>query len=163
MKDTLIIGLGNPGQKYQHNRHNVGQMFVDYLLENRKLQNANYKLLKTDCFMNESGKFVKTQSSKFKVLNQDLVIVHDDLDIPLGKFKIQFGVGPKVHNGLDSIEENLKTKDFWRVRIGVDYRNPENRTPGEKYVLEDFLREEKVILNELFPLILEEMENRLEF
>jgi len=123
--------------------------------------------IKTDCFMNQSGMFVKKlienclpagKAGKLKIEN--LIIVHDDLDIPLGKFHIQQGVGPQLHNGLESIEQHLKTKDFLRIRIGVDARVsnkwtcPERsrRVDGESYVLKNFLAEEKTRLEkEIFP------------
>ncbi len=148
----LVIGLGNPGKKYENNRHNVGHMFIDYLINN--LQNANdrLKLVKTDCFMNQSGAFVKRIARSSSLDN--LIVIHDDLDIPLGKFHIQKGVGPKLHNGLESIEQNLKSKDFWRIRIGVDARTPERWVDGEAYVLHNFLPEEKKLLIEtIFPKI----------
>jgi PTH1 family peptidyl-tRNA hydrolase len=157
----IFIGLGNPGTKYQNNRHNVGQMLIDYLAKNLKSQNENIKFFKTDCFMNQSGKAVKKIIEKLHLKIENLVIFHDDLDIPLGKFKIQKGIGPKLHNGIKSIEQELKTNNFWRVRIGVDNRKPENHISGETYVLQDFLPEEKELLtNEVFPAIKEKI-NRI--
>jgi PTH1 family peptidyl-tRNA hydrolase len=157
----VLIGLGNPGTKYQNNRHNVGQMLIDYLAKNFKSQNENIKFFKTDCFMNQSGKAVKKIIENYKLKIENLIIIHDDLDIPLGKSKIQKGIGPKLHNGIRSIEQELKTKDFWRVRIGVDNRKPENHISGETYVLQDFLPEEKELLtNEVFPAIKEKI-NRM--
>jgi len=152
----LIIGLGNPGKKYQNNRHNVGHMFVDYytswLSRASEASRGIFKLIKTDCFMNESGIFVKKLIENCKLKIENLVIVHDDLDIPLGKFHIQKSVGPKLHNGLGSIEQHLKTKDFWRVRIGVDSRTPDKCINGETYVLQNFLSEERIRLEkEVFP------------
>lgn len=149
----LIVGLGNPGKKYLNNRHNVGHLFVDYLLIKERI-----KAVKTTCYMNESGKFVKKLVSKLansqtrKINN--LIIVHDDLDIPLGKFHIQFGVGPQLHNGLESIENHLKTKDFYRIRIGIDARNMEKKVSGEIYTLQNFLSQEKKLLEtKIFPKI----------
>jgi PTH1 family peptidyl-tRNA hydrolase len=157
----IFIGLGNPETKYQNNRHNVGQMLIDYLAKNLKSQNENIKFFKTDCFMNQSGKAVKKIIENYKLKIENLIIIHDDLDIPLGKSKIQKGIGPKLHNGIKSIEQEIKTKDFWRVRIGVDNRKPENHISGEVYVLQDFLPEEKELLtNEVFPAIKEKI-NRI--
>ena len=96
--------------------------------------------------MNDSGRFVKKQTSAYNLVPSALYVVHDDLDIPLGKFKIQFGHGPKDHNGIIDIEEKLGTKDFWRVRIGVDNRKPDDRTEGEDYVLQGFTEEERKTL-----------------
>lgn len=131
----LLIGLGNPGEKFKNNRHNVGHMFVDFAKTG----------LKTNVFMNDSGSFVKGK--------EDFVIVHDDLDLPLGRYKIQFGKGPELHYGIQSIENELGTKDFWRIRIGVDDRGPNNRESGESYVLKDFTAEEKKILESVFDAI----------
>ncbi len=184
-----IVGLGNPGEKYQYNRHNVGFQFIDYLIENLKNpclagRQANYKikiqknlssiiyhlssnliLAKPLTFMNKSGEAVQKIIGNWKLKIENLVVVHDDLDIPLGKFKIQKGTGPELHNGLESIENHLKTKDFLRVRIGVDNR-PANRSlgegwvDGETYVLHDFLPSEKDLLNEdVFPEILSRLQS----
>lgn len=138
----LVVGLGNPGEGYKYNRHNVGYMFIDNLSSS-----VGFTIAKTNSFMNDSGSVVADLLKKRKIGTKDLFIVHDDLDIPLGSYKIQFAVGPKVHNGLSDIEKKLGTADFWRVRIGVDSRDPENRIPGEKYVLEDFLPEEKKVID----------------
>ncbi len=155
-----IVGLGNPGEKYHNNWHNVGHLFVDYLKNELQTSNTELKILKTDCFMNLSGTFVKKLIENCKLKIENLVVVHDDLDIPLGKFKIQKGKGPELHNGIESIEQHLQTKDFWRVRIGVDNRgatSPERsrRVDGETYVLQDFRPGEKQTLKKLFPKITE--------
>ena len=165
----LIIGLGNPGKKYINNRHNVGYMFVDYLVNELTSSRVNgLKIVKTNCFMNVSGVFVNKLIRNLKLEIRNLVIVHDDLDIPLGKFHIQFAVGPQLHNGLESIEHHLKTKDFWRMRIGVDNRQPKKNylshgrdidnkqkwIDGETYTLQNFLSQEKKLLeSEIFPKI----------
>ena len=162
----LIVGLGNPGPKYQNNRHNVGHMFVDYLVNELTSSRVNeLKIVKTDCFMNESGVFVKKLTRKLSKLEiKNIIIIHDDLDIPLGKFHIQFASGPQLHNGLESIEQHLKTKDFYRIRIGVDNRpalqslDEGGRIPGETYTLQNFLPEEKKLLEtEIFPKIFAQM------
>src|SRR3989344_3218324 len=93
-------------------------------------------LVKPQTFMNNSGEAVQKIINFYKIDLQDLYVVHDDLDIRLGEYKIQFGKGPKVHNGVSSIEQALGTKDFWRVRIGID----------NKDVLGKFLPEEKGII-----------------
>jgi PTH1 family peptidyl-tRNA hydrolase len=106
---------------------------------------------KSDVFMNESGVFVKKLVDKYKPDLSDLYIIHDDLDIPLGSYKIQFGVGPKVHNGVNSVETEIGTKEFWRVRIGIENRikNKESGTRGENYVLENFSDDERVIIGKV--------------
>lgn len=140
----LIIGLGNPEIKYFKNRHNTGYISINELLKRNIPKSIIAK--KTNIFMNDSGSIVKNLFDKYKISLNDLYIVHDDLDIPLGEYKIQKGVGPKLHNGISSVDEKLKSKDYWRVRIGVDAREKDDRTPGEKYVLEDFEESEEKIL-----------------
>lgn len=150
----LLVGLGNPGKKYQNNRHNVGHFFVDYLVkEFTSLRINELKIIKTDCFMNQSGIFIKKLIHQLaKPVINNLIIAHDDLDIPLGKFHIQKGVGPHLHNGLKSIEDNLKSKNFWRIRIGIDARTSDKWIVGESYVLQNFLPNEKIYLEtEIFP------------
>jgi peptidyl-tRNA hydrolase, PTH1 family len=149
----LIIGLGNPGEKYKNNRHNIGHMVIDSL---EKLP-SGVVAKKTSVYMNDSGEEVKKLLNFYKVKPHDLYIIHDDLDIPLGGFKIQKGKGPKVHNGINSIEQELDTPEFWRVRVGVDNRDPENRTKGDQYVLSDFTDEEKHALIEVIKKIAEEL------
>ena len=178
----LIVGLGNPGIKYRNNRHNAGHMFINYLVNELTGSSVSAKatadkrvnglnIIKTNCYMNMSGIFVKKLTTNYKLQTTNLIIVHDDLDIPLGKFHIQFASGPQLHNGLESIEDHLRSKDFWRVRIGIDARlarrsslptgrqvdeggKPEQKIPGEIYTLQNFLPDEKKLLEtEIFPKI----------
>ena len=140
----LIIGLGNPGADYINTRHNIGYLLVE------ELQKNNPKKLvvkKSDSFMNDSGTFVKKIIDQYKLNLNDLYVAHDDLDIKLGEYKIQFGRGPKDHNGIIDIEEKLGTKDFWRIRIGVDNRPLDNKTLGIEYVLEKFSDQELSVVN----------------
>jgi PTH1 family peptidyl-tRNA hydrolase len=140
----LLVGLGNPGGKYELTRHNAGFYLVDAL---QKVKPPNdFVIRKSDMFMNESGIFVKKLVDRYELDVNNLYIAHDDLDIPLGAYKIQFGTGPKVHNGVNSVERELGTKDFWRIRIGVDNRKLDDRIQGEEYVLQDFTEEERKIL-----------------
>ncbi len=147
----LIIGLGNPSEGLRNTRHNAGFFVIDGL-QKKKLK--DFVLKKSDVFMNNSGSFVKSVVSKYPNLKlSDLYIVHDDLDIPLGSFKIQFGKGPKDHNGIKSIDDELGTSAYWHIRVGVDNRNPDNRPPGEDYVLQDFTDEERQILDKTIKTI----------
>jgi len=159
-RKILVIGLGNPWEEYRLNRHNVGQLFLDSV----ESKSRDIKLLKNDTFMNEAGGFVKKWATKYwpnetKLTN--LYIVHDDLDIRLGEYKINLAKGPQLHYGIQSVEEALETDDFWRVRIGIDNRDPVNRTIGEDYVLQDFTREELQLLDNLFPRIWEDLQKKL--
>lgn len=153
----LLVGLGNPGEKYKNNRHNVGYMVIDSLEKLPKGVVAK----KTNIFMNDSGREVKKLLSYYKCQMSDLYIVHDDLDIPFGSYKIQFGKGPKVHNGVNDVEQILGTPEFWRVRVGVDNRIPENRPTGEKYTLEDFTPEENETIKKIMPQLVEDLFTRL--
>lgn len=141
----LIIGLGNPGGEYKNTRHNAGFLVLDEL-QKSKLPKG-FVLKKSDEFMNESGRFVKKSVDKYKLDLSNLYIVHDDLDIPIGSYKIQFGRGPKDHNGIKSIDDSLGTDQYWHVRIGIDNRSSDNRTLGEEYVLQNFTEDEKKILD----------------
>jgi len=147
----LLIGIGNPGEKYKNIRHNAGFMCINQVrLPAGKAGTPGFVAKKSNIFMNDSGKFVKKITVSYQLSTTDLYVVHDDLDIPLGKYKIQFGKGPELHYGIQSIEEELGTKEFWRIRIGVDNRDPQNRIPGEDYVLRDFTKEELDILPKVF-------------
>lgn len=157
----LVVGLGNPGSKYKNNRHNVGYLVADELksqISKLKTTTHNLKVVRTNTFVNESGKFVKHLISQYpNIPISNLYVVHDDLDIPLGSYKIQFGKGPKDHKGLNSIYHELGTEDFWHVRVGVDNRNPRNRIEGEEYVLQDFTTEEKVIVNSVIDKLIKNL------
>ncbi len=113
-------------------------------------EKEKYIFLKPQLFMNRSGEVVQRVMQFYKVSLNDVYIVHDDLDILLGKYKLQKAIGPKLHNGLSSVEERLGTPDFWRLRIGVENRGGENKPSGERYVLSDFTPNEKEIITSLF-------------
>lgn len=152
----LIVGLGNPGKKYKFNRHNVGQRVIDYLLQSNSHNNSVVcKKLKT--FMNDSGKEVSELVNYYKIDMDDLYVIHDDLDIVIGEYKIQKGTGPKGHNGVNSIEEVLGKDEFWRVRVGVENRDPDSRIPGETYVLQNFTEDEELKLSGVFEKIADEL------
>ena len=165
----VIVGLGNPGVEYALTRHNAGVMLVDRLAERlaaassygwRRRNNImvwespGLVLAKTaDIFMNESARIIHDlRYMKYDL--RDVYAAHDDLDIKLGEYKIQRGVGPKLHSGVQSIEGVVRDKNFWHIRIGVDNRDPSNRTPGEEYVLQKFMPGEKVILENTLDAII---------
>ena len=175
----LIVGLGNPGEEYRNTRHNVGFLVLDELknkIPNSKfqipniIQSSNFQLekrfaseilkigemmlVKPMTFMNDSGAAVSKIASFYKIYSDDIYVVHDDLDLRLGEYKIQKGIGPKLHYGVASIENKLGYKDFWRIRVGVDNRNAENRTPGEEYVLHNFNEDERSIIDEVVDKII---------
>jgi len=115
-------------------------------------------LAKPQTLMNNSGKIVREIVNHFKIKSRNLWVIHDDLDLRLGSYKIQFAVGPKLHLGVASIEEELATKDFWRVRIGIDNRAfSREKVEGRTYVLENFsafeLKIIKEVIKEVIPQI----------
>lgn len=156
----LIVGLGNSGEKYINTRHNVGFLVIDELKKCKiwpKELNYFFKAYRTEelakppVFMNISGGIIAPILRKFRVSPQNLLVIHDDLDIALGLYKLQFAKGPKVHNGIISIEQFIGTNDFYRLRVGVE--NGENRDKkllnGKDYVLQKFTTEELNVLKDL--------------
>ncbi len=166
---TTLIGLGNPDAKYAKNRHNVGFMFVDWLAKEVKatwkydkyaraeLAKSDYLLAKPQTYMNNSGEAAHHIVSNAGIPPASIFVIHDDLDMRLGNFKVQMGVGPKRHNGVDSVEHHLKTSEFWRIRIGVDNRIQGKGIQGEAYVLSNFTKEELEQVTSIFPHILERL------
>lgn len=156
----IIVGLGNPGKEYENTRHNVGFLVLDKLQnkisndesliskENQGFQKSSkfdaevcrvgeVLLVKPQTFMNDSGKSVAAVVNFYKIDLDDLWVVHDDLDIAFGEYKIQKGKGPKIHNGVNDIEEKLGSKDFWRLRLGVDSRDKKIQNPKSQ-ILNNF-------------------------
>ena len=172
-----IVGLGNPGEKYQNNRHNVGFMVVDELQRSldsarddakfvfskkfnaEMIQTKDFILAKPQTFMNDSGVAVAAICNFYKIKNEDLYIIHDDLDIQLSNYKIQYGKGPKVHNGLKSVEEKLGIDQFWNVRVGVENREVRGNSgiPGVVYSLQNFSPEEAKIVEVEIGKIVDEL------
>jgi PTH1 family peptidyl-tRNA hydrolase len=144
----LIVGLGNPGNKYINTRHNAGFWFIDILADYLNLKffhnskfNAdiaqsteNLFLLKPMNFINNSGFCINKFCLYYKILYNEIIIVHDDLDFPCGKIKIKIGGSHGGHKGILSIIESFKTNYFYRMRIGID--RPSNKYSIIKYVLE---------------------------
>src|SRR5260221_1868668 len=174
----LFVGLGNPGKKYEKTRHNVGWLVLDSLatkisnfqipisnqtpnnkFEFQKQFNAEVLkigeviLAKPQTFMNDSGEAVSLLSTFYKIHPTDIYIIHDDLDIKVGEYKIQKGKGPKQHNGILSIEERLGRGDFWRVRVGIENRGSEKRIQGEVYTLQAIDESEMEQLNSVISRI----------
>lgn len=140
----LIIGLGNPEKKYENTYHNVGHLFVDYLAG---------EALKSDEYMNESGKYVAKMVKKFGVKPEELLIVHDDSDIEIGNYKITPpGHGAAGHHGVESIQQHLKTNDFSRLRIGIRPKQAEGeaRMKALDFVLKKISPADKKLLEKAF-------------
>ncbi len=177
----FIIGLGNPGEKYNNTRHNVGFIFLDRLIKSQEFINfyqtkpqlfdkiqantkLNVKIIKIgktiiaepQTFMNNSGKAVKDLINYYakkiqhhKMLPYKLIVIHDDIDIELGKYKIQKNRNSAGHLGVQSVINELKTKNFIRIRIGIKNFLNHKKPDINSYVLSDFTKEEKEILNKV--------------
>jgi len=159
----LLIGLGNPGREYQTNRHNFGFMVIDRLAvrlgaRGLKVQSkaivtsANYEdrkliLAKPQTYMNLSGQSIQGLANFYKLPLENLLVAHDDLDIPFGTIRMRPGGGPGGQKGIASTIERLGTKDFARLRLGIG--RPPGRMDPAAYVLQDFSRDEAKILSEL--------------
>ena len=153
----LIIGLGNPGEEYEKTRHNIGFMALEGI-RGQVLGFSNWKLekkleaevsrghiasccedvilAKPQTFMNNSGRAVKLLTTHYKLRPTDLLVVHDDIDLPFGTLRLSFGSGSAGQNGVQSIIDTLGTKDFWRLRIGIGPKLGE----ADKFVLKRFPR-----------------------
>jgi len=155
----VVFGLGNPGEQYARTRHNAGFMVLNefqhrFLPEKHfsfsskfhsdLIQFDDLTLAKPQTYMNDSGKAVQTLLKFYKIQDlHDLYVIHDDLDLELGKYKMQFGTGPKVHNGLSSIYRALGSENFWHVRVGVDSRQGDRTLPGYVYVMQQLTMDEE--------------------
>lgn len=184
----IIFGLGNPGKKYIGTRHNIGFFFADKLKEEWDLpdfemntkfnaylskgtfeiqnlpagrQGSNFEILivKPATFMNLSGTAVRSILDFYKLTPDDIIVIHDDLDIAVGKYKISKNISSAGHNGIDSIIEKIGTQDFTRVRIGVETEagRQARRVSGEDFVLQKFTEDEKQKIAALEPAIMEEI------
>lgn len=139
----LVVGLGNPGDEYEKTRHNTGRILVQ-LLEG-KLADQKIKFITPDNFMNNSGKAVAPFIKSKKDLEK-LVVVYDDIDLPLGKIKISFNRSSGGHNGLASVIKSVKSQEFLRIRVGISPATPTGKLKkpaGEKAVLNFLLGEFK--------------------
>jgi len=171
--DFVIVGLGNPGAKYEKTRHNVGFMLVDWLAgrENEAFVNVakwqaetvrlrlwgeRVLLVKPNTYMNRSGQAVAPVMRFYSLPENRLVVVHDDIDMAPGRVKLVMGGGTGGHNGIRSVVEHLGTADFYRLKIGVG-RPGNNDThvdmPVDRYVLADFSEAEQRLVSERFASI----------
>ena len=173
----LIIGLGNPDKEYQNTRHNVGFMFLDYLakkidandfaedkksnalISKSKIDKTSVMLVKPLCYVNKSGEVVSKLAKFYKVKSADIIVVQDDLDIEFGNFKLSLGKNSGGHKGVESVIRALKTKNFWRLRIGTAVRALDKaREQSDKkrdafvmdFVLSKFSKKENEEIKKLF-------------
>ena len=151
--DLLVAGLGNPGREHARDRHNAGWMVVDELARRRgasfrskfsgrlaetRLEEARIALLEPETYMNESGRSIAAAARFFKVAPEHVLVVHDDVDLDVGRLQARLGGGLAGHNGLRSIATALGTQDFLRLRIGVGRPARGDRRPVADYVLSPF-------------------------
>jgi len=169
----LIVGLGNPGEEYDKTRHNVGRMALESFMKKNNFSDWEFNkkinalvslgkigkhpvtLVLPETFMNKSGNTVKAlQPKPYTLKSNNLVIVHDDLDMPLGTMKIVFNRGTGGHRGVESIVKALKTKEFARMRIGI---SPKKKLHGEAkindFILGKFRLAEMEMLKKIFKKI----------
>ncbi|MFH1575379.1 MAG: aminoacyl-tRNA hydrolase [Candidatus Nealsonbacteria bacterium] len=151
----LIVGLGNPGKEYEKTRHNIGFRVIDELAKNKP---NNMVLLKPQTFMNNSGEEVRAVATFYKIKLEDLWIIHDDVDLLIGKIKISRDRGSAGHKGVESIIKNLGSKNFNRIRIGTC---PISGKPEavDKFVLQDFTKDEEKIIKEIIERTTESIQN----
>jgi PTH1 family peptidyl-tRNA hydrolase len=165
----LIVGLGNPGSLYTRNRHNIGFICVNDLAKRLRVKwdrkqahartgignigNLKVVLAKPQTYMNASGEAVDALLKRLDVKPADLVIIHDDLDLPVGKIRLRLGGGSGGHKGIASIISRTGTQDFCRIRVGIG--RPEDDQDKEEaviaYVLSDFMGEEIEIMDKTIP------------
>lgn len=168
-----VVGLGNPGDKYEGTRHNAGFMVLDYMVEQcgfpGSVQSSKYAgrisegmigehevtLLWPETFMNKSGSAVKKLVPKGQ--EENLIVIYDDVDLPVGEIKVSKGRGAGGHNGISSIISSLGSKDFVRVRVGIASKNIFGQTKRPKghrlgnHVMGEFKRREEGKLEDVFP------------
>jgi len=174
---NLIVGLGNPGRGYIDNRHNIGFMCLNHFARTQGIrfdkkqskarigsgEVAGNKVIlaKPQTYMNLSGESVSRLVKKFDISLDDLLVIHDDLDLPLGKIRIRYGGSAGGHKGIDSIIASLDSEGFPRLRVGIgrpDITESPRRTGEDEiisYVLGNFIPEEKEIVARVIPLVSE--------
>lgn len=161
----LLVGLGNPGDKYKKNRHNIGFMVLDAIADEygapawrskfqsemaeARIGDEKVVLLKPQTFMNESGQGIARCAKFYKIPLSKIIVFHDELDLDPGKIRLKDGGGVAGHNGLKSARAHLGTADFKRVRLGIGH--PGDRGAVSGYVLSDFAKSEQGWLERLVP------------
>jgi PTH1 family peptidyl-tRNA hydrolase len=173
----LIVGLGNPGFLYARHRHNVGFMCVSHLAKKYRIRFdrkqgqartgighiAGYRvvLARPQTYMNASGESVSALLRKLDVAPSDLIVIHDDLDLPTGKIRLRLGGSSGGHKGIDSIIARTGSRDFYRVRVGIGRPELSDGSPAAReeaiinYVLSDFTPEESKIIDKALPAVSE--------
>jgi PTH1 family peptidyl-tRNA hydrolase len=167
----LIAGLGNVGDEYKNNRHNVGFMVIDKIITNlavvtinksifksQLFRFANIFFVKPQTFMNESGQSLASITEYYNISNDNIIVIHDDLDLPFGTIKFKKNGGSGGHNGIKSID-NYIGKDYIRIRIGIG--RPSCKEQISNYVLSDFSKEEFLRLDDIIQHIIKSIDGYL--
>tara|TARA_B100000212_G_scaffold110650_1_gene82317 strand:+ start:589 stop:1200 length:612 start_codon:yes stop_codon:yes gene_type:complete len=177
-QEKFIIGLGNPGRKYDNNRHNIGFLFIQefasnysskFVLKNKIKCNYSefifdeviYRMFMPTTFMNNSGEAIRAIIDWFKVDKNKLIIVVDDIDLPLGRIRVRKKGTSGGHNGLKSIINHLNSKEFLRIRIGIGSPpliENDKKSNTISHVLGNFTKSEKLILNKIFCQMIESLQ-----
>ena len=168
----LFVGLGNPGLEYSKTRHNIGFTALDMISERYSFENWKNKLnghyatgvvgkqktilLKPQTFMNMSGSCVKSFVDYFKIDNNNLFVIYDDIDLKLGVMKKKIGGGHAGHNGVKSIFENLQTSNFYKIRIGIS--RPEQKEKVANFVLSKFSPDELIMVKDVLEKVTNDFE-----
>ena len=178
MNEIYLIGLGNPGKKYSNSRHNIGFLILEnlskkynanFLLKDKlksfcsefKINNSTYRLFLPNTFMNNSGDAVRAIVDWYKINLDQIFIIVDDKDLPLGKIRFRKKGSSGGHNGLKSIIEKLRTQDFNRIRIGIGSPASIDETKNYNtisHVLGNITSDEKLILEKVFKKVIESLE-----
>ena len=173
----LIVGLGNPGRGYANNRHNVGFICLSHFARTQgirfdkkqgrarigigEIADSKVVVARPQTYMNLSGESVSRLIKKFDINLDDLLVIHDDLDLPLGKIRIRYGGGSGGHKGVNSIINELGSQDFIRLRVGIGrpVKNEDSTEPSDDeiitYVLSDFTPDEKQTVTQVIPRVTE--------
>jgi PTH1 family peptidyl-tRNA hydrolase len=161
-KPVLIVGLGNPGNEYAHTRHNVGFMAVQYLAGDNakwknefsaqtfatKIDNRRVIFAMPQTYMNDSGRSVRAIMDFYKIPIENLIVIHDDMDLKLGDIRVKTGGSSAGHNGIKSIDATVG-REYMRVRIGIDHpRNLGLNTDAADWVLGRFTPEQLLVIND---------------
>jgi PTH1 family peptidyl-tRNA hydrolase len=172
----LVIGLGNPGKKYDHTRHNAGFMALDFwqkkmdwpefkeekkffaLVAVGKIGREKIVLAKPTTYMNDSGTAVRALIDFYKIKPEQVIIIQDDKDIAIGKIKVQIGRSDAGHNGIKSLISHLGTNAFVRIRIGIAPTDPRQLGVTSYFVLHDFTHDEMLVLKNVFNNVVKELE-----
>jgi peptidyl-tRNA hydrolase, PTH1 family len=172
----IVVGLGNPGPRYENNRHNLGAMVVEELVRRgygslsrhksgcliaeRTFGDQRAVIARPTSYMNESGQQVGQLMRWYKAAASQLIVIHDEIDIPFGQIRIKVGGGTAGHNGLRSLVRHVGTPDFLRVRVGVG--RPRGRQDAADWVLSDFTAQERAELDDMIQRAADATERILE-